>query len=309
MRKIAVLIPCYNEAPTIAQVIRAYRKVVPHARIYVYDNNSTDQTAEIAKKAGAIVRSEPQQGKANVIRSMFSSIEADCYIMVDGDDTYGADNIPRMLDLVLNKNYDMVIGDRLSSTYFAENKKISHNFGNILVRKLVNFLFHGQVSDIMTGQRVLSYRFVKSFPILSKGFEVETEMTIHALDRNFPIASVPVIYKNRPAGSHSKLNTYSDGFKVIITIFRLWKDYKPFVFFSCLAGFFFLIAACLFFPVLLNYSKTGLVAKFPSLIVAMSCLVMSVQLVACGLILDIETRKNKQLHELIANLFKKNKSD
>ena len=236
MDKIAVLIPCYNESATIAKVVQDYRAALPDAAIYVYDNNSTDGTDEIARAAGAVVRYERRQGKGNVIRTMFREIDAECYLMIDGDDTYPAEDARAMADGVLRDGYDMVIGDRLSSTYFTENKRPFHNSGNVLVRKLVNRFFGGHVTDIMTGYRAFSPLFVKSFPILSKGFEIETEMTIHALDKNFALTSIPVGYRDRPAGSESKLNTFSDGFKVLRTIARLYKDYRPLPFFSIIAG-------------------------------------------------------------------------
>ena len=230
-KKVAVLIPCYNEAGTIEKVIRDYRGVLPDADIYVYDNNSTDGTDEIAARAGAIVRHEYKQGKGNVIRTMFREIEADCYLMIDGDDTYPAENAPDMVRLILEKKADMVNGDRLSSTYFTENKRPFHNLGNVMVRGLINRLFHTKVNDIMTGYRAFSRDFVKTFPILSQGFEIETEMTIHAVDKNFLIREIPVEYRDRPEGSVSKLNTYADGMKVLGTIFKLYKDYKPMAFF------------------------------------------------------------------------------
>ena len=265
MTKIAVLIPCYNESQTIAKVVNDYKAVLPEADIYVYDNNSTDNTAKIAETAGAIVRYEHKQGKGNVIRSMFREIEADCYLMIDGDDTYPAENARKMVDMVRG-GVDMVIGDRLSSTYFTENKRIFHNTGNILVRKLVNSFFGGNITDIMTGYRAFSRMFVKSFPVLSKGFEIETEMTIHALDKNFTLASIPVGYRDRPDGSVSKLNTFADGFKVLRTIARLFRDYKPFQFFSIVSGIIFLIALLLLLPVLVEYYKTGLVPRIPTFI-------------------------------------------
>ena len=235
MRKIAILIPCYNESKTIAKVVKDYHRVLPDAEIYVYDNNSSDGTDQIAREAGAIVRYERRQGKGNVIRTMFREIEADCYLMIDGDDTYPAENAPEMVSLVLDQHVDMVIGDRLSSTYFTENKRPFHNSGNMLVRNLVNGLFHGNVTDIMTGYRAFSRTFVKTFPVLSKGFEIETEMTIHALDKNLSLASIPVGYRDRPQGSESKLNTVSDGCRVLKTIVRLFKDYKPLLFRPALA--------------------------------------------------------------------------
>ena len=235
MKKVAVLIPCYNEEKTVEKVVADYRRALPQADIYVYDNNSTDRTAELARKAGAIVRREYRQGKGNVIRSMFRQIDADCYLMTDGDDTYPAENAPEMVRMVLEGEADMVNGDRLSSTYFTENKRPFHNTGNRVVRGLINRLFGAQVRDIMTGYRAFSRSFVKTFPVLSHGFEIETEMTIHAVDKNFLIRELPVEYRDRPQGSVSKLNTYSDGAKVLCTIFRLYKDYRPFAFFGACA--------------------------------------------------------------------------
>lgn len=252
MSKIAVLIPCYNESKTIAQVVNDYKTALPEADIYVYDNNSKDGTDEMARKAGAIVRYEYRQGKGNVIRSMFRDIDADCYLMIDGDDTYPAENAREMCQLVLEKGVDMVIGDRLSSTYFEENKRPFHNIGNVMVRALINKMFHNNIKDIMTGYRAFSRPFVKHFPVLSRGFEIETEMTIHALDKNFLLQEVPVTYRDRPEGSVSKLNTYSDGFKVIMTIFKLFRDYKPLIFFSIIAFILLLIAATLLSLYLLN---------------------------------------------------------
>lgn len=233
--KIAVLIPCYNESKTIEKVIKDYKNALPEADIYVYDNNSSDGTDEIAENAGAIVRYEYHQGKGNVIRTMFRDIDADCYLMIDGDDTYPAENARQMVELVIEKGVDMVIGDRLSSTYFTENKRPFHNFGNTIVRSSVNKLFGGNLTDIMTGYRAFSPLFVKSFPVISKGFEIETEMSIFALDKNLHVESVPVTYRDRPEGSESKLNTYSDGFKVLTTIMKLYKDYKPLPFFGFIA--------------------------------------------------------------------------
>lgn len=265
--RIAVLIPCFNESQTIEKVVCDYKAALPEATIYVYDNNSTDGTAAIAEKAGAVVCHEYRQGKGNVIRSMFCQIEADCYLMVDGDDTFPAENARSMVDLVLNKGVDMVIGDRLSSTYFTENKRPFHNFGNKLVRWLINTLFHSHVRDIMTGYRAFSYSFVKTFPVLSKGFEIETEMTIHALDKNFLLEEIPVGYRDRPVGSVSKLNTFSDGAKVLKTIATLFREYKPFVFFTTIAVVLWVIAFLFFIPILSDYLQTGLVARFPTLIV------------------------------------------
>src|SRR5574344_573542 len=247
-KSIAILIPCYNESKTVAKVVKDYKKVLPEADIYVYDNNSTDGTDELAKKAGAIVRYEYRQGKGNVIRSMFKDIDADCYLMIDGDDTYPAEDARKMCDLVLSGKADMVVGDRLSSTYFTENKRPLHNFGNRLVRWLINHLFDNKIKDIMTGYRAFSYDFVKGFPVLSKGFEIETEMTIHAVDKNFKVVEIPVQYRDRPSGSVSKLNTYKDGFKVLKTIATLFKEYKPSAFFNILALIFFIIGVIIVIP-------------------------------------------------------------
>ena len=261
MDKIAVLIPCYNEAKTIKKVVEDFKKELPEATIYVYDNNSKDGTDEIAKNAGAVVRYERKQGKGNVIRSMFRDIDARCYIMVDGDDTYPAENARKMCEAVLQRNVDMVVGDRLSSTYFTENKRPFHNTGNVLVRKLINMIYKSDIRDVMTGYRAFSYEFVKTFPVLSKGFEIETEMTIHALDKNMNIENVIIEYRDRPEGSESKLNTYVDGAKVIKTIITLYKNYRPFSFFCWLAVVFALIGLGFLIPVLIDYMKTGLVPK------------------------------------------------
>lgn len=296
---IAVLIPCYNEAKTIEKVIKDYKKQLPHANIYVFDNNSTDGTDELAKKAGAIVKYEYKQGKGNVIRTMFKTIDADCYLIVDGDNTYPAKNAKEMCNLILSGKADMVIGDRLSSTYFKVNKRPFHNFGNMLVKKLINFLFKSNIKDIMTGYRALSYDFVKTFPILSQRFEIETEMTIHALDKNFLIKEISVQYRDRQEGSISKLNTFNDGFKVLKTIARLFKEYKPSIFFS-LFGFLFLIIAFSFgTPVFIDYFKTGLVERFPTLIFSGFMLMISILSFVCGIILEVIVKKHRQLFELI----------
>ena len=250
MDKIAVLIPCYNESKTIKKVVEDYKRILAEATIYVYDNNSSDGTDEIARKAGAVVRYEYQQGKGNVIRRMFREIDAECYIMTDGDDTYPVEPTPDMAKMVLEQGVDMVVGDRLSSTYFTENKRPFHNFGNSLVRKSINSLFKSDVKDIMTGLRAFSYGFVKTFPVISKGFEIETEMTIHAIDKNMFIKNVVVDYRDRVEGSVSKLNTFSDGFKVIKTIIRLFKDYKPLRFFTTIALVLFVLALIFFVPVM-----------------------------------------------------------
>ncbi|MDO4740562.1 MAG: glycosyltransferase family 2 protein [Eubacteriales bacterium] len=301
-QKIAVLIPCYNESQTIAKVIADYRAALPEADIYVYDNNSQDHTDEIARRAGAIVRYERRQGKGNVIRTMFREIDADCYLMIDGDDTYPAEDARTMVDQVLDQGADMVIGDRLSSTYFTENKRPFHNVGNILVRNLVNGFFGGKVTDIMTGYRAFSREFVKSFPVMSKGFEIETEMTIHALDKNLALSSVSVGYRDRPKGSVSKLNTYSDGFKVLRTIGKLVKDYRPLPFFSCIAGLVFLIVLALFIPVMTEFNTTGLVPRLPTLIVSGFLGIAALLIFGVGLVLDTQGKKTRQSFELQMNM-------
>ena len=305
-KKIAVLIPCYNESKTIEKVVKDYKKVLPEADIYVYDNNSKDDTDKIASKAGAIVRYEYKQGKGNVIRSMFKQIDADCYLMIDGDDTYPKENAREMCELVLDGKADMVIGDRLSSTYFTENKRPFHNFGNRLVRGLINTLFKSNVRDIMTGYRAFSYDFVKTFPVLSKGFEIETEMTIHALDKNFLLKEIPVEYRDRPAGSVSKLNTYKDGFKVLKTIARLFKEYKPTIFFGLVSLLFFVISIAFGTPVFVEYFKTGLVPRYPTLIFSGFMLMISILMFVCGIILEVVVKKHRQLFELILINTKKN---
>ena len=299
MKKLAVLIPCYNESATIAKVVTDYKKEFPEADIYVYDNNSTDGTDKIAAEAGAIVKYEYRQGKGNVIRSMFADIDADCYLMIDGDDTYPAESGREMVDLVFEKGADMVVGDRLSSTYFTENKRPFHNFGNRIVRGLINKLFNSDIHDIMTGYRAFSRKFVKNFPILSKGFEIETEMTIHALDKNFYIREIPVKYRDRPAGSESKLNTVSDGLKVLKTIARLFRDYKPLLFFSAFSLLFIIVAAAMFIPVLAEYFATGAVPRFPTLIVSGILGLSGILLFMCGLILEVIVNKHRQLYEIL----------
>lgn len=297
--RIAVLIPCYNESKTVAKVIKDYQKTLPEAGIYVYDNNSTDSTDEIAKKAGAIVKYEHRQGKGNVVRSMFRDIEADCYLMVDGDGTYPADSAKEMCDLVLENGVDMVVGDRLSSTYFKENKRRFHGFGNRLVRMLINMIFRSRIKDIMTGYRALSRDFVKTCPVLSKGFEIETEMTIFALDKNFSIKEMPVNYKDREEGSESKLNTVSDGIKVIMTIARLFEEYKPMMFFGILSLLLFVITLALGIPVLVEYFDTGMVPRFPTLIVAGFLAIVSILMLICGIILQVVVRKQRETFEIM----------
>ncbi len=302
MDKIAVLIPCYNEEKTIEKVIKDTQKALPEAVIYVYNNNSSDRTAEIAKAAGAVVKNEYMQGKGNVIRRMFREIDAECYIMVDGDDTYPMESAGEMVDRVLQYNADMVVGDRLSSTYFTENKRPFHNFGNSLVRASINHLFGCNIRDIMTGFRAFSYDFVKTFPVLSAGFEIETEMTIHAVYNNMQIDNVVIEYRDRPEGSESKLNTFGDGFKVLNTIFNLYRNYKPFGFFGTFAFILFVVAVAFFIPVFADYVQTGLVAKFPTLIVCGFVALAAIQSFFSGLILSNLERNNRREFEVQRNL-------
>lgn len=298
MDKIAVLIPCYNESKTIGKVVRDFQNELPEATVYVYDNNSTDGTDEIAKKAGAIVRYEYQQGKGNVIRRMFMEIDAECYLMVDGDDTYPAQAAPGMIRAVLDRHADMVVGDRLSSTYFEENKRPFHNFGNSLVRKCINMFFKNDIKDIMTGYRAFSFRFVKTFPVLSKGFEIETEMSIHAIDKNMYVVNEIIDYRDRPEGSESKLNTLSDGIKVIRTMIRLYRTYRPLAFFGIVAAVLLVIALIFFIPVMVSYVHTGLVERFPTLIVCGFVALASIQSLFSGLILQTIYQKNRQDFEM-----------
>lgn len=298
MDKIAVLIPCYNEALTVAKVVADWKAALPEAVIYVYNNNSTDDTASIAEEAGAVVRNEYKQGKGNVIRRMFREIDAQCYLMVDGDDTYPADRAREMANLVLERKVDMVVGDRLSSTYFEENKRPFHNFGNTLVRGAINLLFKSDIKDIMTGCRAFSYQFVKSFPVLSRGFEIETEMSIYAVDHNMFIANVVVPYRDRPQGSESKLNTVSDGLKVLKTIGKLFRDYKPLLFFSAIAAVLTLLGLFFLIPVLAEFIQTGLVPRFPTLIACCFAFLAAIQSFFAGMILDSIRHKNRQDFEL-----------
>ncbi|MCC8140407.1 MAG: glycosyltransferase family 2 protein [Lachnospiraceae bacterium] len=298
MDRIAVLIPCYNEEKTVQKVVNDFREVLPEATIYVYDNNSSDRTAELAEAAGAIVRHEYQQGKGNVIRRMFREIDAQVYIMTDGDDTYPAEYARQMVDQVLEHQADMVVGDRLSSTYFTENKRPFHNFGNSLVRGTINRLFHTEIKDIMTGYRAFSYQFVKTFPVLSKGFEIETEMTIHAADKNMQVDNVVIEYRDRPEGSESKLNTYSDGAKVLMSIVKLYRNYKPLNFFGALALVLTVLSVGFFIPVLAEYVETGLVPKFPTLIVCGFALMAAIQSVFAGLILASGAQRSRQEFEM-----------
>ncbi len=298
MDNIAVLIPCYNESKTIKKVIEDFKKELPEAKIYVYDNNSKDGTDEIAKKAGAIVRYERKQGKGNVIRSMFREIDAKCYIMVDGDDTYPADYAKKICEPILEKNCDMVIGDRLSSTYFSENKRPFHNTGNVVVRKMINMIYKSDIRDVMTGYRAFSYGFVKTFPVLSKGFEIETEMTIHTLDKNMGVENIIVEYRDRPEGSSSKLNTFKDGFKVIKTIINFYKNYKPLSFFTWLTVILSIIGTIFLVPVLIDYILTGLVPKIPSFVASIFFYIAAVQSFFGGLILHTIVKKSRQDFEM-----------
>lgn len=295
---IAVLIPCYNESQTIEKVIADFKTALPEATIYVYDNNSSDNTAELAARAGAVVRFEHQQGKGNVIRSMFRDIDAACYLMIDGDDTYPAEHARDMVAPILAHRAQMVVGDRLSSTYFEENKRPFHNVGNRTVRALINVLFKNNVRDIMTGYRAFSYEFVKSFPVLSQGFEIETEMTIFALDKNLAIENVVIEYRDRPEGSESKLNTVSDGLKVLRTIGRLFKNYKPLLFFSLVSLLLLLIAVILFVPIWIDFNQTGTVERFPTLIVAGFIGLTGIILFIAGLILDVIIQNERQRFEI-----------
>ena len=298
MDQIAVLIPCYNEAQTIEKVVTDFKQALPDAVVYVYDNNSSDATAQIAKDAGAVVRHEYQQGKGNVIRRMFRDIDAECYIMVDGDDTYPADAAPQMVAKVLERHVDMVVGDRLSSTYFEENKRPFHNFGNSLVRLAINTLFHTDIKDIMTGYRAFSYQFVKTFPVLSQGFEIETEMTIHAADKNMFIENVVIEYRDRPEGSESKLNTYIDGMKVLGTIASLFRNYKPMTFFGIVSAVLAILSVAFVIPVFMDYAHTGLVERFPTLIVCGFVLLTAIISLFSGMILQTISHKNRQDFEM-----------
>ena len=298
VNKIAVLIPCYNESQTIAKVVHDYKQALPEATVFVYDNNSTDGTADIAKEAGAVVRFEYKQGKGNVMRRMFMEIDADCYLMVDGDDTYPADNAREMVDAVLTRKADMVIGDRLSSTYYTENKRKFHNFGNSIVKKSINLLFHSDITDIMTGYRAFSYRFVKTFPVLSEGFEIETEMTIHAIDKNMEVENVIVQYRDRPDGSESKLDTFGDGIKVLFTIINFYRIYRPLQFFAGLSLIMVLIAFAFFLPVFASFLRTHTVTKIPTLVMCGFVFLASIQSFFSGMILNSLKQKERQDFEI-----------
>ena len=298
MDKIAVLVPCYNESKTVKKVVEDFRRVLPEAVVYVYDNNSTDGTAELAAAAGAVVRHEYQQGKGNVIRRMFREIDAEVYIMVDGDDTYPAEAAPEMVRKVTEGQADMVVGDRLSSTYYTENKRPFHNFGNSFVKNCINRFFDTNIQDIMTGYRAFSYQFVKTFPVLSRGFEIETEMSIHAADKHMQVDHVVIDYRDRPEGSVSKLNTFSDGLKVLSRILSLYKNYKPLAFFSLLSGILAVLAVVFLIPILVEYWQTGLVPRFPTLIVCGFVLIAALQSLFAGLVLQSMEQKNKQDFEM-----------
>lgn len=294
MDKVAVLIPCYNEAKTVKKVVEDFRAVLPEATIYVYDNNSTDGTAELARQAGAVVRHEYKQGKGNVMRRMFREVEAEAYILVDGDDTYPAEAAREMITRVLEHQADMVVGDRLSSTYFTQNKRPFHNMGNTVVKMMINCLFHSEIKDIMTGYRAFSRGFIKTYPVLSKGFEIETEMSIHAIERNMQVENVVINYRDRPEGSESKLNTYSDGVKVLRTIVRLFRNYHPFSFFSMLALFLVLLSTGFMIPVLNEFFKTGMVPRIPTLIVCGFGILAALLLFIGGVILSEMQAKDKR---------------
>ena len=305
MDKIAVLVPCYNEAQTIEKVVMDFRRVLPEAVVYVYDNNSSDGTGQLAEAAGAVVRREYQQGKGNVVRRMFQDVEAECYVLVDGDDTYPAEAAPEMVEKVLQRRTDMVVGDRLSSTYFQENKRPFHNFGNSLVRASINRIFKSDIKDIMTGYRAFSYRFVKTFPVLSRGFEIETEMTIHAISANMALENVVIDYRDRPEGSVSKLNTVSDGLRVIKTIVNLFRNYKPLQFFSFLSALLLLIDLAVFLPaVWIPFRQTGIVERFPTLIVCGFVALAALLSFFNGMVLDSIMQKDRRDFEFRLKLAK-----
>lgn len=302
-KKVAVLLPCYNEEITIKKVINDFRRELPNADIYVYNNNSRDKSYEIAKSEGAIVINEFKQGKGHVVRSMFRDIEADIFVMVDADDTYPAEAVHDLIKIVEENKADMVIGDRLSNgTYEKENKRNFHGFGNALVKNTVNFIFKTNLNDIMTGYRVFNRDFVKNMPVLSPGFEIETEMTFHALDRNYRIVEVPIEYRDRPSGSSSKLNTFSDGFKVLLTIFKMFKNYRPLSFFSIVAAVLFVIALILGVPIFVEFFKTGMVARFPTAMLATGIVICGMLSLSIGIILDTIVRQHKENLELIRNV-------
>lgn len=300
-KKIAVLIPCYNEELTVEKTVSDFKCILPSADIYVYNNNSKDKTKELALKAGAIVKDEYRQGKGAVVRSMFRDIEADVYIMVDGDDTYPAEEVEGLITPVLEGKADMVIGDRLSSTYYTENKRPFHNFGNSLVKGLINFLFKSNLNDIMTGYRSFSKRFVKCMPVMSDGFQIETEMTIFALTNNMQVVNVPITYRDRPEGSESKLNTFSDGFKVLLTLFNLFKDNRPFLFFGCLSLIIFVVGLIVGIPVIDEFIKTAYITKVPSAVLAAALMINSFLMLSVGIILDAIKNQKRYLFECHMN--------
>ena len=300
-KKIAVLIPCYNEELTVEKTVNDFKRVLPNADIYVYNNNSKDRTKELALKSGAIVRDEYRQGKGAVVRSMFRDIDADVYIMVDGDDTYPAEEVEGLITPVLEGKADMVIGDRLSSTYYTENKRPFHNFGNSLVKGLINFLFKSDLNDIMTGYRSFSKKFVKCMPVMSDGFQIETEMTIFALTNNMQVVNVPITYRDRPEGSESKLNTFSDGFKVLLTLFNLFKDNRPFLFFGCLSLIIFILGLVVGIPVIDEFIKTAYITKVPSAILAAALMLNAFLMFSVGIILDAIKNQKRYLFECHMN--------
>lgn len=300
-KKIAVLIPCYNEELTVEKTVSDFKRVLPNANIYVYNNNSKDRTKELALKAGAIVKDEYRQGKGAVVRSMFRDIDADVYIMVDGDDTYPAEEVEGLITPVLEGKADMVIGDRLSSTYYTENKRPFHNFGNSLVKGLINFLFKSDLNDIMTGYRSFSKKFVKCMPVMSDGFQIETEMTIFALTNNMQVVNVPITYRDRPEGSESKLNTYSDGFKVLLTLFNLFKDNRPFLFFGCLSLIIFILGLIVGVPVIDEFIKTSYITKVPSAVLAAALMINSFLMLSVGIVLDAIKNEKRYLFECHMN--------
>lgn len=310
MDKVAVLIPCYNEAKTVKKVVEDFKAVLPEATIYVYDNNSNDGTAELARQAGAVVRHEYKQGKGNVMRRMFREVEAEAYVLVDGDDTYPAEAAREMITRVVEHQADMVVGDRLSSTYFTQNKRPFHNMGNTVVKMMINCLFHSEIKDIMTGYRAFSRGFIKTYPVLSKGFEIETEMSIHAIERNMQVENVVINYRDRPEGSESKLNTYSDGVKVLRTIVRLFRNYHPFGFFSMIALFLVLLSTGFMIPVLSEFFKTGMVPRMPTLIVSGFGILAALLLFIGGVILSEMQAKDKRDFEFqYANAVRARKED
>ncbi|MEF9892067.1 MAG: glycosyltransferase family 2 protein [Anaerorhabdus sp.] len=305
--KIAVLVPCYNEELTVEKVVFDFKAACPEADIYVYDNNSKDKTNELAVKAGAIVRSEYRQGKGNVVRSMFRDIDADVYILVDGDDTYPADEVQKLINPIINQNADMVIGDRLSNgTYFEENKRGFHGFGNNLVRNLINSLFNSNINDIMTGYRAYSKKFVKCMPIMSEGFQIETEMTIFSLVYGMNVVEVPITYRDRPEGSESKLNTFSDGLKVLITLFNLFKNYRPFLFFGIISLIFGFIGFLTGLPVLIEFFETAFITKIPSAILAAGLFIIAFILFVVGIMLDSLKNQTQLLFQMHVNEFIRN---